>query len=152
VEASAYYPYFYGRYVSGPYITDRYIMRPYAAPRRSETHRGSQAERRHSDAAKRGQSEKLPRGPLHLVVSIANQNVSLYAGGTFVARAPVSTGMRGHPTPTGIFTVIQKHKWHRSNIYSLAPMPYMQRITWSGVALHAGVLPGYPASHGCIRL
>jgi len=60
--------------------------------------------------------------------------------------------MRGHLTPTGVFSVIQKQKWHRSNIYSNAPMPYMQRITWSGVALHAGVLPGYPASHGCIRM
>ena len=60
--------------------------------------------------------------------------------------------MRGHPTPMGVFSVIQKHKFHHSNIYSGAPMPYMQRITWSGVAMHAGVLPGYPASHGCIRM
>src|SRR5258705_2385526 len=60
--------------------------------------------------------------------------------------------MRGHPTPMGVFSVIQKHKLHHSNIYSNAPMPYMQRITWSGVAMHAGVLPGYPASHGCIRM
>ena len=60
--------------------------------------------------------------------------------------------MAGHSTPTGIFSVIQKQTFHRSNIYSGAPMPYMQRITWSGIALHAGVLPGYPASHGCIRM
>src|SRR5882724_10414800 len=60
--------------------------------------------------------------------------------------------MAGHSTPVGVFSVIQKHKLHHSNIYSNAPMPYMQRITWSGVALHAGVLPGYPASHGCIRM
>jgi hypothetical protein len=60
--------------------------------------------------------------------------------------------MAGHPTPMGVFSVIQKHKLHHSNIYSGAPMPYMQRITWSGVAMHAGVLPGYPASHGCIRM
>ena len=60
--------------------------------------------------------------------------------------------MQGHPTPMGVFSVIQKHKLHHSNIYSGAPMPYMQRITWSGVAMHAGVLPGYPASHGCIRM
>ena len=60
--------------------------------------------------------------------------------------------MKGHSTPMGVFSVIQKHKMHRSNIYSGAPMPYMQRITWSGVAMHAGVLPGYPASHGCIRM
>ena len=60
--------------------------------------------------------------------------------------------MKGHSTPMGVFSVIQKQKLHRSNIYSGAPMPYMQRITWSGIAIHAGVLPGYPASHGCIRM
>ena len=60
--------------------------------------------------------------------------------------------MKGHPTPMGVFSIIQKHKLHHSNIYSGAPMPFMQRITWSGVAMHAGVLPGYPASHGCIRM
>jgi len=64
----------------------------------------------------------------------------------------VSTGVKGHPTPLGVFSVIGKERWHRSNIYSAAPMPYMQRITWSGIALHAGVVPGHPASHGCIRL
>jgi hypothetical protein len=106
---------------------------------------------RHGEAAKRAPAEKIPSGPLTIVVSIGSQHVSLYADGSFVARGPVSTGMHGHPTPVGIFTVIQKDRYHRSNIYSLAPMPYMQRITWSGVALHEGVLPGYPASHGCIR-
>ena len=60
--------------------------------------------------------------------------------------------MAGHSTPMGAFSVIQKQKMHHSNIYSGAPMPFMQRITWSGVAMHAGVLPGYPASHGCIRM
>jgi L,D-transpeptidase catalytic domain len=107
---------------------------------------------RHGEAAKRAPAEKLPSGPLTIIVSIGSQHVSLYADGTFVARGPVSTGMHGHPTPIGVFTVIQKDRFHRSNIYSLAPMPFMQRITWSGVALHAGVLPGYPASHGCIRM
>src|SRR3977135_2868623 len=60
--------------------------------------------------------------------------------------------MAGHLTPTGIFSIIEKEVFHRSNIYSGAPMPFMQRITWSGVAMHLGVLPGYPASHGCIRM
>ncbi len=64
----------------------------------------------------------------------------------------MSSGTPGFPTPIGVFSVIQKNRYHRSNIYSGAPMPYMQRITWSGVAMHEGVLPGYPASHGCIRL
>lgn len=94
----------------------------------------------------------LPQGPLLIAVNIGAQRVSLYANGELVTRASISTGTRGHPTPTGIFSVIQKNKWHRSNIYSGAPMPYMQRITWSGIALHQGPLPGYPASHGCIRL
>ncbi|NND49121.1 MAG: L,D-transpeptidase family protein, partial [Rhizobiales bacterium] len=65
---------------------------------------------------------------------------------------PVSSGKKGHSTPSGIYSILQKRKWHRSNLYSAAPMPFMQRITWSGLALHAGRLPGYAASHGCIRL
>ena len=93
-----------------------------------------------------------PQGPLIISVSINKQQVKIYDANGFFAEAPVSTGMRGHGTPMGVFSVIQKHKWHHSNIYSGAPMPYMQRITWSGVAMHAGVLPGYPASHGCIRM
>jgi len=69
-----------------------------------------------------------------------------------VAQGAVSTGVPGHPTPMGVFSVIEKDRYHNSNIYSGAPMPYMHRITWSGVALHEGVLPGHPASHGCIRM
>ena len=93
-----------------------------------------------------------PQGPLIIAVSIEQQKVRIYDANGLFAESPVSTGMKGHSTPMGVFSVIQKHKLHHSNIYSNAPMPYMQRITWSGVALHAGVLPGYPASHGCIRM
>jgi hypothetical protein len=93
-----------------------------------------------------------PQGPLIISISIDRQKLRLYDANGFFAESPISTGMRGHPTPMGVFSVIQKQKYHRSNIYSGAPMPYMQRITWSGIALHAGVLPGYPASHGCIRM
>ncbi|PIT00538.1 hypothetical protein TSA1_07010 [Bradyrhizobium nitroreducens] len=93
-----------------------------------------------------------PQGPLVIVVSIERQKVTVYDSNGVFAESPVSTGMKGHSTPMGVFSVIQKHKFHHSNIYSGAPMPYMQRITWSGVAMHAGVLPGYPASHGCIRM
>jgi hypothetical protein len=106
---------------------------------------------RHGEPAKHATAEKPPSGPLTIIVSIGSQHVSLYADGKFVARGPVSTGVRGHPTPVGVFSVIQKDRYHRSNIYSAAPMPWMQRITWSGVAIHQGVLPGHPASHGCIR-
>lgn len=92
-------------------------------------------------------------GPLMAVVSLASQRLTVYdSTGNTVVSSPVSSGTVGHRTPTGIFSVIQKNRHHVSNIYSGAPMPYMQRITWSGIALHAGVLPGYPASHGCIRL
>ena len=101
---------------------------------------------------KTGEDDKLPSGPLLLTVSIGGQRVTVYDNGRPVASSQISTGMSGHPTPTGIFSIIQKQKWHHSNLYSNAPMPYMQRITWSGVALHSGVVPGYPASHGCIRL
>src|SRR5258706_2838729 len=93
-----------------------------------------------------------PEGPLIISISIDQQKVRVYDANGFFAESPISTGMKGHPTPMGVFSVIQKHKSHQSNIYSGAPMPYMQRITWSGVAMHAGVLPGYPASHGCIRM
>lgn len=93
-----------------------------------------------------------PQVPLIISISIAQQKLRIYDANGLFAEAPVSTGMPGHPTPMGVFSVIQKHRYHHSNIYSGAPMPYMQRITWSGVAMHAGVLPGYPASHGCIRM
>jgi lipoprotein-anchoring transpeptidase ErfK/SrfK len=109
---------------------------------------------RHRQAKKIEAPEKeaKPQGPLIIAISIERQNVRIYDANGFFAEAPVSTGMKGHPTPMGVFSVIQKHKLHHSNIYSGAPMPFMQRITWSGVAMHAGVLPGYPASHGCIRM
>ncbi len=95
---------------------------------------------------------RKPQGPLIIAISIEKQILKIYDANGFFAETPISTGMRGHSTPMGVFSVIQKHKYHHSNIYSGAPMPYMQRITWSGVAMHAGVLPGYPASHGCIRM
>jgi L,D-transpeptidase-like protein len=91
--------------------------------------------------------------PVHLIViSIPKQRITVYGASGYQRQGAVSTGTAGFPTPTGVFSVIQKNRYHRSNIYSGAPMPFMQRITWSGVAMHEGVLPGYPASHGCIRL
>ena len=105
-----------------------------------------------SESAKKVRPEVAPKGPLQIIISIADQRVSVFDNGVLIARSSVSTGTRGHPTPLGVFSVISKQRWHRSNIYSAAPMPYMQRITWSGIALHAGVVPGHPASHGCIRL
>jgi len=105
-----------------------------------------------TERSKESQPKDTAKGPLQIIISIEDQRISLYDNGELIARSSVSTGVPSHPTPLGVFSVISKQRWHRSNIYSAAPMPYMQRITWSGIALHAGVLPGYPASHGCIRL
>jgi len=96
--------------------------------------------------------DKVPQGPLQVIISVKKQRLTLYANGQPIAHSPVSTGVPGHPTPMGVFSVIEKQIYHESNLYSSAPMPYMQRITWSGVAMHQGVVPGHPASHGCIRL
>ncbi|WP_201791929.1 L,D-transpeptidase [Sphingopyxis witflariensis] len=93
-----------------------------------------------------------PQGPLLMIVSLATQRGTLYRNGVPIAITTVSTGKAGHETPTGVFTILQRDIDHRSNLYDDAPMPYMQRLTWGGVALHGGRLPGYPASHGCIRL
>jgi hypothetical protein len=90
--------------------------------------------------------------PLMAVVSLADQRVTIYDASAKIMRAPVSTGQTGYETPVGIYSVIQKEAEHYSNLYDDASMPFMQRITWSGIALHAGALPGYPASHGCIRM
>jgi len=92
------------------------------------------------------------KGVLTIVVSTGKQQLTVYSDGVPIARTRVSTGTPGHPTPHGVFSIIQKDKWHRSNISDEAPMYYMQRITWSGVALHQGVVPDSPASPGCIRL
>jgi len=96
--------------------------------------------------------EALTTGPVVMVVSITEQRAYVYRNGILIGATTVSTGRPGHATPTGVFTVLQKQKEHRSTIYDGAPMPYMERLTWGGVALHAGGLPGYPESHGCIHL
>lgn len=111
---------------------------------------------------KKAHSEALPaetRQParkgtsvLQAVVSLKDQRMVIYKNNNIIARTTVSTGKSGHETPTGVFSIFQKRRYHRSNIYSGAPMPFMQRITWSGIALHQGRVPGYPASHGCVRL
>lgn len=120
---------------------------PMFPQRRQKTHH--QPSRKSVVADKK---DSKPQGPLIISISIARQKLQIYDANGLFAESPVSTGMPGHATPMGVFSVIQKQKYHRSNIYSGAPMPYMQRITWSGVAMHAGVLPGHPASHGCIRM
>jgi len=91
------------------------------------------------------------RGGVRVVISLLQQKAYVFRGGELFGTSPVSTGRRGHETPTGTFRILQKRVEHYSNLYDNAPMPYMQRLTHSGIALHGGHLPGYPASHGCIR-
>ena len=96
--------------------------------------------------------EVSPSGPVVVVVSIPEQKAHVYRNGLRIGVSTVSTGKPGHSTPTGVYPILQKRVEHYSNLYDNAPMPYMQRLTWGGVALHAGRIPGYPASNGCVRL
>ena len=96
--------------------------------------------------------DAVPSGPIVVVVSLPEQRADVYRNGVRIGVTTVSTGKPGHTTPTGIFMVLQKDKDHHSKNYNNAPMPYTERLTWDGVALHAGGLPGYPSSHGCVHL
>lgn len=96
--------------------------------------------------------ERSPNGPVAIIVSLPRQRVHLYRNGIRIAVSTCSSGKAGHQTPTGVFVILQKDRDHKSSTYDDAPMPNMNRLTWSGIALHAGNLPGYPASHGCVRL
>ena len=109
---------------------------------------------RDKSTPKESADELAPKanGILGVIISIERQQLTLYSDGRPLRTSRVSTGTASLPTPTGAFSVIQKDRWHRSNIYNNAPMFFMQRITWSGVAMHQGVVPNHPASHGCIRL
>jgi hypothetical protein len=120
-------------------------MRP--APRAKR----AKIKRKPDPAEAQARTAAKPVGPLVIAVSIEKQRVKVYDANGLFAEAPVSTGTKSHPTPMGVFSIIQKNRHHVSNLYA-ASMPYMQRITWSGVAMHTGPLPGYAASHGCIRL
>ncbi|HEU0098163.1 MAG TPA: L,D-transpeptidase family protein [Allosphingosinicella sp.] len=98
------------------------------------------------------QPERSPQGEVEIVVSIPLQRAYVYRGGALIGVTTVSTGKPGHRTPTGKFDILEKRAKHFSSIYNNAPMPFMQRLTWGGIALHAGQIPGRPASHGCVRL
>ena len=112
-----------------------------AAPRQAPPERTTEA------AAPRAAGE-----PIMAIVSIKSQQVTFYDADGWIFRAPVSTGTTGRETPAGVFAVVEKDKDHRSTMYDDAWMPNMQRITWNGIALHGGPLPGYAASHGCVRM
>jgi L,D-transpeptidase-like protein len=130
------------------FATTPSVAEPLQKSSRRHLRGGDRASRKSEPADK---APPIPAGPLAIIVSIDKQRATLYADGQPIASTAVSTGTREHPTPMGVFSVIQKDKHHVSNLYN-ASMPYMQRITWSGSALHEGPLPGYPASHGCVRL
>ena len=98
------------------------------------------------------QPERAPAGAVEMVVSLSEQKAYVYRANRLIAVTTVSTGRAGHRTPTGTFPIIEKRRVHFSNLYNNAPMPNMQRLTMGGIALHAGQLPGYAASHGCVRL
>jgi lipoprotein-anchoring transpeptidase ErfK/SrfK len=97
-------------------------------------------------------AEAKPAGPTDVVIDLSRQMAFVYRGGSLVAASTISSGKIGHDSPVGHFPILEKNRIHKSNRYSDAPMPFMQRLTWNGIALHGGALPGYPASHGCIRL
>ena len=105
-----------------------------------------------AEAAGKDPLANIPKGPQQIFISINQQKLHLYSNGVHIADTSIATGVSDHPTPLGVFSIIQKQVFHRSNIYSNAPMPYMQRVTWSGVAMHEGQNIGHPASHGCIRM
>ncbi|MXN66045.1 L,D-transpeptidase family protein [Stappia sp. GBMRC 2046] len=104
------------------------------------------------EASKIAEDASYSDDPLQMVVSLANQRVDVYRGTTLIESSRISSGKSGYSTPTGIFSILEKRRRHYSNLYDDAPMPYMQRLTWSGVALHQGYVPNYPASHGCVRM
>ncbi|MFT4190457.1 MAG: L,D-transpeptidase [Comamonas sp.] len=98
------------------------------------------------------QPDLAPTGPLVVLVSLDEQRSYVYRDGTLIGVSTISSGKDGHETPTGVFTILQKSRDHKSNLYDEADMPFMQRLTWDGIALHGGTIPGRPASHGCVRL
>ena len=96
--------------------------------------------------------EIAPQGPVLVYVDLGRQRATIYRNGVRIGVSTISSGKAGYATPTGVFTILEKDKDHRSRTYDDAPMPYQQRLTWKGIAMHAGNLPGFPASHGCVRL
>jgi hypothetical protein len=102
--------------------------------------------------SERAVESRIASEPIMAIVSLQNQRITIYDANGWILRAPVSSGQKGRETPAGIFSIIEKEAEHYSNLYDDAYMPHMQRITWSGIALHGGALPGYPASHGCVRM
>ena len=112
----------------------------------------SSANAMQSQQRERAMQSRAVSPPLLAIIALAQQRVSVYGASGKIMEAPVSTGVKGRETPAGIYSILEKEEEHHSNLYDDASMPFMQRLTWTGIAMHAGVLPGYAASHGCTRL
>jgi hypothetical protein len=123
-----------------------------ASPAAAKTKHRSERPAKETEHISKEPFGAIPKGPLQMFISLDQQKLHFYSDGSHVTDELVATGVPGHPTPLGVFSVISRDRYHHSNIYSGAPMPFMQRITWSGVAMHEGVGLGHPASHGCIRM
>ena len=130
-----------------------------AKPRRKQSGKSAKAPKAPADDFKNlkpggfaWHPERSPQGPVAIIVSVPKQRAFVYRNGILIGVATCSTGKKGYDTPLGVFTILEKDKDHYSSEFENAPMPHMERLTWGGVALHAGKLPGYPASHGCVRL
>jgi hypothetical protein len=138
-----------------PYFVGEAMARP---ARRRGSRSGTAAKTPSADGKnlKAGQfvwhPERSPKGPVAIIVSVPKQRCFVYRNGILIGVSTCSTGKTGYETPTGVFTILEKAEDHYSSEFEDAPMPHMERLTWQGVALHAGNLPGYPASHGCVRL
>src|SRR5215475_13475267 len=127
--------------------------RPFSYERGADdAYRRNSQYRRDSKRQAAGQSRIVEGAPLLAVVALSAQRLTIYNAHGKMLQSPVSTGATGLETPAGIYSVVQKEEVHQSNVYQDGNMPFMQRITSTGIALHGGVLPGYPASHGCVRM
>lgn len=149
------FPYFYGPSWAQQQAARRraYQRRHYYQRRQYQRRQAVRPRTRAPKASPAWYPDKSEKDPVTLIVSLKSQKVTVFQGDKALVTSRVSSGKSGHATPTGVFSILGKSRWHRSNIYSGAPMPYMQRLTWSGIALHASnSVPGYPASHGCVRM
>jgi len=143
--------------VMGPSLSATALAKPPAKKSAAQKKAPAKSQAAKSPAGlKAGQFEwypdHSPHGPVAIIISVPKQRVHVYRNGIQIGVSTASTGKDGYDTPTGVFTILQKETEHYSSTYNDAPMPHMERLTWDGIALHAGKLPGYPASHGCVRL
>ena len=139
-----------------PVVTPPPVVTPTVAPPPVATPAPKPRKKGPVDSLKPGQfvwvAQDAYEGPMKIVIVLDIQRMYVFQNDKLIGFSTISSGKKGKETPTGIFNILQKNVDHKSNLYSNAPMPYMQRLTWDGIAIHGGHLPGYPASHGCIRL